>query len=335
MIYTNKTVKVLVIGLGSIALRHRRNLKSLLSNIEIIAVPSRGKILDQNSNYADEVVLSIEEAIKKRIDFAIIASPATLHLRNAKQLIYAGIPCLIEKPVTSNFNEIKELMAIQQKTNVPVCVGYCLRYMPSAIKMKSILEENILGTIYNIFIDAGQYLPTWRPTKKYQSYVSSNKFLGGGALLELSHEIDYALWFFGSMNCKYAHLRSSKELKLNVEDMADIILKSEKKNFLCNIHLDFLQKKTSRTCSIIGEKGRLEWDLVDNKIYFINDKERENIYLDSSWNSNQMYLDLLKDFINLINGRNNLTISLIQASTTIKLIEEIKDMDRRINNNEI
>ena len=117
--------------------------------------------------------------------------------------------------------------------------------------------------------------------------------------------------------------------------MADIILKSEKKTFLCNIHLDFLQKKSKRTCAIIGEKGRLEWDLINNKIYLFNDKGTENIYLESNWDNNQMYLDLLKDFINLINGRNNLTISLTEASKTIKLIEEIKNMDRRINNNEI
>ena len=324
MIDTNKTVKVLVIGLGSIALRHRKNLKSLFSNVEIVAVPARGKILDQNIDYADKIVLSIEEAIQTGIDLAIIASPATLHFKNARQLIYAGIPSLIEKPVTSNYNEIKELMAIQQKTKIAVCVGYCIRYMPSAIKMKNILEENILGTIYNVFIDAGQYLPTWRPLKKYQSYVSSNKFLGGGALLELSHELDYAQWFFGGMNCKYANLRSSEELDLDVEDVADIILKSENKNFLCNVHLDFLQKKTNRTCTIIGEKGRLEWDLIENKILLLNDKKTEYIFLEDSWDSNQMYIDLLKDFINLINGKNNLTINLTQASTTMRLIDEIK-----------
>ena len=33
-----------------------------------------------------------------------------------------------------------------------------------------------------------------------------------------------------------------------------------------NLHMDFLQNKTIRKCKVIGEKGTLDFDLLENKI---------------------------------------------------------------------
>ena len=60
-------------------------------------------------------------------------------------------------------------------------------------------------------------------------------------LLELSHEIDYIQWLIGSMKVHYAQLRSSSELNLEVEELADIVLVSQT-GTVCNVHLDLLQK---------------------------------------------------------------------------------------------
>ena len=143
-------------------------------------------------------------------------------------------------------------------------------------------------------------------------------------MLELSHEVDYIQWLLGSVSVEFAKLRSSKELNLNVEDLADIIFKSKKETFLCNLHLDFLQKKPQRKCNIIGEKGRLDWDLIKNTIKLHNKKSSKYLFSETKWDTNQMYLDLLKNFINLISGKKSLTIDLKQAVKTIDLIDSIK-----------
>ena len=144
-----------------------------------------------------------------------------------------------------NIKDAYELIKIHEKTHTPTAVGYCLRYMPSAIKMKELLDQKKIGNIYNAFVDIGQYLPDWRPSIKYRDSVSSKLILGGGALLELSHEIDYLQWLFGSLEVHYAQLRSSSELNLEVEELVDLVLISEI-GTVCNVHLDFLQKKASR-----------------------------------------------------------------------------------------
>jgi len=214
MIDTRKITKAIVIGLGNIALRHRRNLKLLFPEVLIIAVPASGRVSNQNVEFADQIIFTLEEAIKEKVDVAIVASPAPFHLRHAKLLLLAGIPSLLEKPVTSQLQDAQELIRIHNETGTPTAVGYCLRYMPSSIKMKELLEQDIIGNVYNAFVSIGQYLPDWRPSKSYQDSVSAKKSLGGGALLELSNEIDYIQWLLGSMEVQYAQLRSSSELNL-------------------------------------------------------------------------------------------------------------------------
>ena len=315
--------RAVVVGLGNIALRHRRNLKSLFPEIFIIAVSASGKVTNQNVEFADQIISSLDEVVREGVDMAIVASPAPFHKSHAKLLLLAGIPTLIEKPVTSSSQDVYELMKIYEETHTPAAVGYCLRYMPSSIKIKELLDQKIIGSIYNAFVDTGQYLPDWRPSKEYQNSVSAKKSLGGGVLLELSHEIDYIQWLLGSMEVQYAHLRSSSELNLEVEELVDVILVSDT-GTVCNIHLDFLQKKASRTCSFIGEKGRLDWNLLSNTIMLHTGEGSEVLFSEADWDSNQMYLALLTDFLDLAAGRKNSSIDLEQATKTVELIENIK-----------
>ncbi len=315
--------RAIVVGLGSIALRHRRNLKSLFPEIFIIAVPASGRVTNQNVEFADQIISSLDGVVNERVDMAIVASPAPFHTSHAKFLLLAGVPTLIEKPVTSNSQDAYELMKIYEETHTPAAVGYCLRYMPSSIKIKELLDQKIIGNIYNAFVDVGQYLPDWRPSKDYRDSVSAKISLGGGALLELSHEIDYVQWMLGPMEVQYSQLRSSSELNLEVEELADFVLVSDS-GTVCNMHLDFLQKDARRTCSFIGEKGRIDWNLLTNSIVLSTKDNSVILFEEKDWDSNQMYLSLLKDFLNLIKGYKNRCVDLKEAATTVQMIEDIK-----------
>ncbi len=322
--------KVAVIGLGNIATRHRRNLKHLFPDVFLYAMSASGRIPAGLVSDSDEIVASLNELIQQKPEMVIVASPAPFHASHAIPLIEAGIPTLIEKPVTVTTQDSECLQKAIESNSTPVAVGYCLRYLSSSIKMKILLEENVIGDIYNSFIQIGQYLPDWRPSKHYQDSVSANKHLGGGALLELSHELDYAQWLFGDLHVEHAILRSSKELDLEVEDMADITL-TNGQGMVCNIHLDFLQRSAHRICSFIGSKGRLDWDLIKNKITFTDSKDTRTLYSAPTWNKNRMYIAMLEDFVRMIIGQSHQCIELGAAAKTIQLIENIKKKANRSN----
>lgn len=312
-----------VIGLGSISQRHRKNLKLLYPESNVIALSARGNGLTELPDNADLIVSGIAELIKLKPYFVIIASPASLHLQHAKTLMQAGIPCLIEKPLCINFLEAESLLKLSQQTLTPTAVGYCLRYMPAANKMQELINKNVLGEIYNISIEVGQYLPDWRQTIDYRDSVSAQQHLGGGALLELSHEFDYAQWLFGPLSVEHASLRSSKELNLDVEDLVDVVF-STKSGAQVYVHLDFLQHQVQRYCTVKGANGRIHWDLLKSKVdVYLNHQQHQCIEF-TDWQANDMYLDLIKDFENLCLGKEHNTIDLAQAADTLKLIDIIK-----------
>lgn len=316
--------KIVVIGLGNIATRHRRNLRQLYPQAVIYALSASERIVDDLVSDCDGYLPDIAAVVDEGVDMAIVASPSSFHLRHSQQLIEAGIPTLIEKPVTATAEDAAELMEIASKYNTPLAVGYCLRYLPSAHILKELLANEEVGVVYNVNIDIGQYLPDWRPSKSYKESVSASKKLGGGALLELSHELDYAQWLFGELDLISSILRSSGELEMDVESIADIMA-ANSKGSIVNIHLDFLQKKPWRQCHIIGSKGRVVWDLIRNEILFYSGEGINTIYSDPEWDKNGMYLDMLRDFAEKIARRKNQCVSLESSVKIVGLIEKIKN----------
>ncbi|ELX8380583.1 Gfo/Idh/MocA family oxidoreductase [Providencia stuartii] len=320
---------VAVIGLGNIANRHRRNLKLLFPNITISAMSASGRTPLEPISDCDYITTSLDELISSHVQLVIIASPAPYHSKHAIPLIKAKIPILIEKPVTSTLKDAEILEQVSKQYNTPIAIGYCLRYLSSAKEMKKLIDSDIIGTLYYANIESGQYLLDWRPNKNYHDCVSANSELGGGALLELSHEIDYTQWLLGSLNLKYAILQRSDELGLDVEDNVNI-LATTNENTIVNIHLDFLQRKAYRQCRFVGSKGVLEWDLINNEIRLISRNTSNILYSAPEWDKNKMYLDMIIDFINKINHKKNKSITLPEAIATLKLIEQIKSKDSTI-----
>lgn len=322
--------KVAIIGLGSIAQRHAANIKLLFPQVLIMAISVRGKLPSVALLNIDYIGVSINEVINFQPDFVIVASPATFHFQHVQQLIIANIPLLIEKPITASWVEAQELLALVARFPYPIAVAYCLRFLPTIYKVKNIILQQQLGSIFNIEVHVGQYLPTWRK-KDYKTSVSVTTKLGGGVLLELSHELDYLHWLLGDLQFQHAILRNTKILNLEVEEIADLVLTTQA-GTICNVHLDFLQKTPQRYCRFIADKGCLHWDLLANQITLLTQEEKMLIYYEPNWDSNNMYLLMLKNFIAQLshtnsNQRDN---ALQDAVRVVKLIDIVKTQATRI-----
>ncbi|MGP3372701.1 Gfo/Idh/MocA family protein, partial [Escherichia coli] len=125
-----------VIGLGSIASRHRKNLKKLFPDACVYAMSSSGRTIEEDIPNVDKLVSSINELICIQVQLVIIASPAPFHASHAIPLIEANIPVLIEKPITMALKDAEAIKVAVKRYNTAATVGYCLRYLSSAIKIK-------------------------------------------------------------------------------------------------------------------------------------------------------------------------------------------------------
>lgn len=312
--------------MGSIAHRHIANLRTLHPNDKVYAVSASGNN-EKKPSYADAVI-TIQDLISAKPQYVIIASPAPFHVNTAIRLLSVGVSVLIEKPLSDDFESCTELKAFDSRglTNV-AAVGYCLRFLPSTIVVKDYIDRGLLGKIYNVESHVGQYLPIWRKDKFYKDSVSAQKRFGGGALFELSHELDYLFWFFGELTLQHSWLRTTAELELDVEDIANLVLTNSKGVYI-TLHLDFVQKSTQRNCKIIGEKGRLDWDLMSNSVTVFDAEGATVLFSEPEYNRNLMYIDMLVAFEKMNNGSITNLATIFESTKVVELIEEAKQRNK-------
>ena len=257
--------RIALIGLGSIGRRHLRNIKMLRPSAEVTLVRS-GKGRDwPELEQVERVVYSVQEAVDAGVQVAIIASPATLHVQQAIIFARAGVHLLIEKPLSHEVEGVEELLSVVKGSGVVGLTGYVLRYDPVAQAFKTFLKEGRLGKLLHVKIETGSYLPDWRPGQDYKQSVSASKELGGGVLLELSHELDYIRWFFGEIHSCISHLSNSQHLGIDVEECADIIF-ADSHGLPISVHLNFFQRHPMRRCVVTGGGGTATWDAIANQI---------------------------------------------------------------------
>lgn len=257
----NKT-DILIIGNGEIGNRHFKIIKKHNKYLNIKKVSSR--FFNSNSKK-----FTLDKEFKPKI--IVLANPASLHLKNLKNLSHLDSYYFIEKPLTYKiFNQ--DLKYINKIINInKIYVGYNLRFLNSLIKLKKLLTQKIIGDVRIIKINVGYYLPKWRKKIKYINSVTAQKKLSGGLLFELSHEFDYLLWLFGNIE-KFKSIKDKiSDLKIDIEDSHFIIGKINK-NILFSINFDLLNHAKTRTCEIIGTKNTLIWNGNENSIKIYNKK---------------------------------------------------------------
>lgn len=254
--------RVLIVGYGSIGQRHLRIVRESLPGVMIMLF--RHQPTSHIPEMANVVTTSMDDVRSFAPEAAIVANPAPFHLEIAKELIEIGCHLLIEKPISNNSDGVADFVATIRATGVICQVGYNLRYLPSLSRFRDLINEGLVGQPCSVRCEIGQYLPNWRPDTDYRTGVSARSDLGGGVLLELSHEIDYLRWIFGDVEWVRSWVGRVGDLDIDVEDTAHLILAFQSnglnKPVIANLNLDFIRHDTTRICTVIGADGSLRWN---------------------------------------------------------------------------
>ena len=316
-----------IVGLGSIGRRHLRLISEIRPDIKIIVVRSgHGSACDEEK-MAVKITDSIGDAIKEGIQAAIISSPATLHLKQSLELAKNGIHLLIEKPISHTSDRVKELLKIVNENRITTMVGYVLRYDLGAIKFKNWLDNKIKGKILHARIECGSYLPDWRPDQDYRKTVSALSELGGGVLLELSHEIDYLYWFFGKPKDVQAQIRNSGTLDINVEDQVDLLMTSEQ-GYCISVQIDFNRRHVERKCKVLTTEGELIWDAVNKNVTW-KGVNKEQFKYEYNNERNSIYRKQLEVFFDCIENDNDPIVTVKDGINVISLIDAVRNSSEK------
>lgn len=317
--------RLLIVGLGSIGMRHARLVRELLPDTQLFAL-RRASVGPGAVPGFDAVVTSMDDALRLRPEAAVIASPATCHLESAIPLAKAGIHLLIEKPIAGESTVVSDLIEASCARRTVLMTGYNLRFLPSLRKFREFLAQRLIGRVISVRAEIGQFLPSWRPGTDYRKSVSAQSALGGGALMELSHEIDYLRWLFGEVGWVSAVLRKQSRLEVDVEDTAHLTLGVGAENggseLVLQLSMDFVRHDTVRCCTAIGEGGSLRWNGLSGLVeIFEPGQETWRTLFSHPHNRDESYVAQWRHFLDCIEGRDTPLVSGADGLKTLRVIE--------------
>jgi len=316
--------RLLIVGLGSIGTRHARLAREVVPKAQIVALRHRGG--SSTAPGIDRCVTSLDDALELRPQAAVIANPASHHLRMALPLAEAGVHLLIEKPISSTIQGVAELLGVCQALRLTLVTGYNLRHLPSLQRFRLLLQEGQVGRVLSVRAEVGQFLPTWRPGVDYRQTVSAKDELGGGVLLELSHEVDYLRWLFGEVEWVSATQCRQSRLEIDVDDTSHLVIgfaqRSGGSPVVAAVNMDCIRHDTTRTCTVIGETGSLRWNAIAGtvEVFEQGGESWTTMFTDHS-ERDASYLAEWRDFLSCITTGQPPVVSGHDGMAVIRLIE--------------
>lgn len=298
-------MRFLIVGLGSIGHRHLVNLRRIepTASITVWHQHSRRQDRSLTAPLADNVVYELGDALDTDPDVALITCPAPLHVETGLALARQSVHLFIEKPLSDKPDGVDDLLSLCHERSLTLMVGYNFRFYPPLEVMRQALLEGRVGRAISFRAEAGQYLPDWRPESDYRLGVTARRDLGGGAVLELSHELDYARWLLGEVSAVSARIGRLGDLDIDVEDTAEITLQFAN-GAIGSVHLDLVQRMPTRYCRIIGTEGTLvwNWDSHSVRLFSAATKTWLDLYPPATYDRNEMYIAELRHFLECVKG---------------------------------
>ncbi len=299
-------MKVLIIGLGSIAKKHISALKKINSEITFFALRS-----GNNAEHVDGVTNISTLAGCPDIDFIIISNPTALHADAIKQVAYLKKPLFIEKPPFHSLNQVNDSLSLVTENTITTYTAFNLRFLDSLIYLK----ENInINKVQEVNVYCGSYLPSWRINSDYKKSYSANASMGGGVHLDLIHELDYVLWIFGTPLEVKSILRSNSKIEIDAVDYANYVLVYD--TFVVNIVLNYYRRDAKRNCEIVLDDATWNVDLIKNNIIRL---DNNTVVFESNQTVQDTYTKQLDYFCNCITTNKTPFNSLKESVNTLKI----------------
>lgn len=261
-------LKATVVGYGSIGQRHVRILTELGCQV---AVVSRRPV-DVSPRYSD---LSRSLGDWKP-DYVVVANRTSEHYETIASLVTHDFRgrVLVEKPL------FVQGMTLPRHRFAVAAVAYNLRCHPLLIRCKALLDEAARLVTANVYV--GSYLPNWRPGTDYTLSYSARKDQGGGALRDLSHELDSVLWLFGPWRRLAALGGHLSSLEIDSDDAYTLLMETQRCP-LVSTHLNYLDRVPRREILVNTDRHTVRVDLVNGTMAIDGTVESVTVVRDDTY----------------------------------------------------
>jgi predicted dehydrogenase len=250
---TANSRNVLVIGQGSIGARHSDVLQSL--GYRPVTVSRRA-----GSGQFESIAAALAAV---DCDAAAIATETARHAADLDELarLRFGGRIMVEKPLVAGPQELAG-----RRPDGPIFVGYNLRFLPVVMELQALLQAETKPCIA-AQIHVGQAYESWRLGRSPASVYSAHSSQGGGALRDLSHELDLAMLLFGKVAQVTAVGGRYTEQTVDSDDAWSILAVAERCRQL-TMTLNGIDAEPSRYIAVTTESRRYHADLINGVLSY-------------------------------------------------------------------
>jgi len=321
-------MKVTVIGNGSIGRRHLKGIAALQTELKVSQIRAFDTNPDRRLQVKEEVPKainyeSLEESVKGT-DIVFMCTPTSLHIPIYEQICkFGNFHIFFEKPLSHTIEGCEQMLFDQNAKGKQIAVGYMLHHHPVLLKAKELIESGKLGRILTARAESGFYLPQWHPWEEYKEFYMSWKTGGGGALLDISHEINYLQWIFGGIEEVQGLMGTISDLEITSDDIAVAVMKF-KNGIVGQLQLDLLQFEAARFCKVIGTEGVMIADIANNSVSFNTKDDKKWIEEKLDVNFDEIYHTEYRNIFSAFHGGNGYVVTGEESYATMEVIEAIR-----------
>ncbi|HVT85335.1 MAG TPA: Gfo/Idh/MocA family oxidoreductase [Chitinophagaceae bacterium] len=226
---------------------------------------------------ADRVYGSYKEMIRseselpenERMDFVSIVTPNHVHFEPAKLALENGFHVVLDKPMTFDLNEAKQLQQIVGKSGKYFCLTHTYTGYPMIKQARQMVKAGLLGTIRKIYVEYPQgWLSTFlEGTDQKQASWRTDPSKSGmaGAMGDIgTHAFNMAEYVSGlKVTHVCAHLNTYVKGR-KLDDDGDVFLKFNNgaSGILFATQIAAGEENNIKI-RVYGEKGGLEWQQQD------------------------------------------------------------------------
>lgn len=129
-------------------------------------------------------------------DTLIVCTPDHTHAAVIEAAFAAGLDVVTEKPMATDEDGVRRILAAEHRARRPLRVAFNLRYMPLNQKVKSLLASGAIGRVRHVsadwFVDRTHGIEYFR---RWHAHMAQS----GGLLVHKStHHFDLLNWFIGA-----------------------------------------------------------------------------------------------------------------------------------------
>jgi UDP-N-acetyl-2-amino-2-deoxyglucuronate dehydrogenase len=252
-----KKIRVGIVGCGWIFDRHVEAIKTNADYFELVALCDidKKKLDNRAKEYDIPGFTDYKEMLEKmegKMDFVSIATPNSLHFKQAIDALRFGYDILVEKPIDFKHERVQEISDLAKKLGRKAYAVLQVRYNPTVNMLKEAINLGYLGNIRSVSL-----IQRWqRPETYFDSWRADIK-VGGRTLYEVGiHYLDIVQYIFGLPEVKASASFNNKHKNVEFEDTVFSIFRfPNHASGSCEITIAAEPSNLECSISVMGSEG--------------------------------------------------------------------------------